>query len=116
MLSSNDRAAPRRLRRGRRGVSHQGIGALLSTPALLKLAVIGLDANIDDVALIEEADKAEDEETPDDAPDGESEDAVRTGGAQIQGSGADRRRRRRRRREQLADALRRTLPIPSRLG
>ena len=33
--------------------------ALLSTPALLKPAVIGLDANIDDVALIEEAvDKA----------------------------------------------------------
>ena len=53
--------------------------ALLSTPALLKPAVIGLDANIDDVALVEEAvDKAEDEgDAPDgDAPDGESEDAV----------------------------------------
>ena len=53
--------------------------ALLSTPALLKPAVIGLDANIDDVALIEEAmDKAEDEgDLPDgEEPDAESEDAV----------------------------------------
>ena len=50
--------------------------ALLSTPALLKPAVIGLDANIDDAALIEEAvDKAEDEG---DAPDGDAPDGSET--------------------------------------
>ena len=90
--------------------------ALLSTPALLKPAVIGLDANIDDVALIEEAvDKAEDEgDAPDgDAPDGESEDAVCEPVAprsrdpvQIAAAAAEKAAMR----EQLADAL---APDPS---
>ena len=90
--------------------------ALLSTPALLKPAVIGLDANIDDVALIEEAvDKAEDEgDAPDgDAPDGESEGAVCEPVAprsrdpvQIAAAAAEKAAMR----EQLADAL---APNPS---
>ena len=78
--------------------------------------MIGLDANIDDVALIEEAvDKAEDEgDAPDgDAPDGESEDAVCEPVAprsrdpvQIAAAAAEKAAMR----EQLADAL---APDPS---